>query len=467
MTPTEIIERVYRAIDALIAVADGHDGLFPSIIDRSSHRMVAGLPPAIEGQRDGDRAHLGSNLIHDEAILSTMLGVDRQDYARAADRYLRRFASHCTDTESGLFPWGEHAYWHLAEGRPGNSFDLTGRADSPPLIHDHLRSIPLWLWEKLQAHNPRCVERFGEGLDNHWVDVEPLEYIRHAYVDRVSRQTPGRTSCDFPRHSGFYIWDWSVAYARTERAGFLGQIQAMLDYWWEKREPDGLCWTESRTHPEHILHRMKGIAQTLSLGTSLLEAAGLIAPMQPQMAATMRERAATYTAGFLAAPHQPDRGLFLNGCHADTGEPSAMAVWGSVYGRSPASYTGLLCLCNYRISQDPRLLEWAQAVGQCYLEEPFPSDLAVPAMDTGMGLGLLADLYELTGQDAWLAGGLDRTELIVELYFGDRDLPAGASSIDWYESQMGPSFLIHGLARLALLAIHGRDCPLPPDYTGR
>ena len=116
---------------------------------------------------------------------------------------------------------------------------------------------------------------------------------------------------------------------------------------------------------------------------------------------------------------------------------------------------------------DQRLLEWAETVGRYYLREPFPRELAVPAMDTGMGLGLLADLYELTGCDAWLDGGLGRTEQILELYFGDGDLPAGASSIDWYESQMGPSFLIHGLARLALLAAHGRDCPLQPDYTGR
>ncbi len=40
----------------------------------------------------------------------------------------------------------------------------------------------------------------------------------------------------------------------------------------------------------------------------------------------------------------------------------------------------------------------------------------------------------------------------------DGDLPRGASGIDWYESQMGPSFLLHGLARIALMVRDGRPC---------
>ena len=49
----------------------------------------------------------------------------------------------------------------------------------------------------------------------------------------------------------------------------------------------------------------------------------------------------------------------------------------------------------------------------------------------------------------------------------DGDLPRGASGIDWYESQMGPSFLQHGLARIALMACDGLPCILEGDYTAR
>lgn len=34
-------------------------------------------------------------------------------------------------------------------------------------------------------------------------------------------------------------------------------------------------------------------------------------------------------------------------------------------------------------------------------------------------------------------------------------------------AQMGPSFLLHGLARLALLSIERDHCPLEADYTAR
>ena len=78
---------------------------------QEAHEMLRDLPEAIPGQRDGDRSHLGSNLIHDEATLKTMValaeGSGRRDYAEAAERYLRRFATHCTGTETGILPWGE------------------------------------------------------------------------------------------------------------------------------------------------------------------------------------------------------------------------------------------------------------------------------------------------------------------------------------------------------------------------
>ena len=57
--------------------------------------------------------------------------------------------------------------------------------------------------------------------------------------------------------------------------------------------------------------------------------------------------------------------------------------------------------------------------------------------------------YDLTGEKIWLDGGLALAERLAGVYF-DGALPRGAAGIDWYESQMGPSFLQHGLALLAL-----------------
>ncbi len=147
MKMNPLLAPVTRALDALIAAAKPYQSLFPSLLDRKTGALLAALPPAIPGQRDWDRAHLGSNLIHDEATLKTLYALaaasGRPDYAEAADLYLQRFATHCTDTATGLFPWGEHSFWHLVEDRVGNSYALTiDRPMTESAIQDHLRQAP-------------------------------------------------------------------------------------------------------------------------------------------------------------------------------------------------------------------------------------------------------------------------------------------------------------------------------------
>ena len=474
MNPDATLDQVCRAIEALIDVGDSHDGLFPSLIDRRAGRMLEELPPVIDGQRDGDRSHHGSNLIHDEALLATMyalaeaLGQDR--YAAAADRYLQRFATHCTDTASGLFPWGEHSFWDLRRDEVGNCFRNRNPERQGAAIHDHLRQAPLWLWAKLHEFNPRCVERFGEGLDYHWSVGEPdeREYLRHAPITDCYHYTLGNRARDFPRHSGFYILDWAFAYQKTGRADFLEQIRLILDYWWRRRDEHGMLLIESRAPEDDLrFHNTNAPAQTLSLAASLYESAPLIEAADPPLAAAMRERAAVYLEGFLAAPHDLEAGSFVLLCpRAGGGRFEAMPVWGSRYGLWPASYVGLTCLGAHRLTGDERLLRWAAAAGREYLRQPFPEDVQAPARDAGQGLGLVADLYDVTGDQSWLDGAAALANALTAIYL-DEDLPRGAAGIDHYESQMGPSFLLHGLARTALLARSPDSCPLAADYTGR
>ncbi len=465
--PEALLNRVSSALDVLIAAAEPYDGLLPSLLDRRTGRMLTELPPAIPGQRDGDRAHGGSNLIHDEATLKTLYALagalDRPAYAAAADRYLEHFATHCTDTATGLFPWGEHSFWHLAQDRVGSP------KPGGPVIHDHLRQAPLWLWEKLWQFNPRCVERFAEGLDYHWLAGGHEEYIRHARIDERVHPRPGERSCDFPRHSGFYIFDWGYAWLRTGREDFARQVRDILDYWWHKRDRRGLLLIESRcpAGDELQFHGTNAPAQTLSLAASLLETADLLTSHAPDLAGTMRERAGVYIDGFFAAPHDLQRGAFvILSRRDDNAVTGQMPIWGSRYGLWPVSYVALTCLCAYRLTGDGRLLDWAAAAGRGYITEPFPGDVAVPAMDAGLGLGLLADLYAITGEAVWLDGALSLAGTLAEVYL-DADLPRGAAGIDWYESQMGPGFLLHGMARTALLARDRQGCALEADYTAR
>jgi hypothetical protein len=226
----EILSRVTRAIDALVDASAPYGGLFPSFLDRRTGAMLDELPPPIPGQRIGDRSFPGNNLMHDLPLLGTMYGLAAVSdegyaaYATAADRYLAEWAATCTESATGLFPWGEHAFWDLRARRIGNSYALRGPESSTSTTHDHLRQAPVWFWEKLWRLNPRAVERFAEGLEYHWKRDEhgkPVEYIRHAAVEERRYPKWGPRACDFPRHSGFYLLDLVCAYLRTRRADFL------------------------------------------------------------------------------------------------------------------------------------------------------------------------------------------------------------------------------------------------------
>ena len=66
MNPEAIITKICNAIDQIMEGSKPYEGLFPSIMHPQTGDMLMEKPPKIPGQRDGDRAHLGSNLIHDE-----------------------------------------------------------------------------------------------------------------------------------------------------------------------------------------------------------------------------------------------------------------------------------------------------------------------------------------------------------------------------------------------------------------
>ena len=468
MTSEEILGKIHTAINVIIKAGIPYKGLFPSILAPQNGEMLLTKPTKIPGQRNGDRAHLGSNLIHDEPLLQTMYALGKPQYAEAADRYLCHFSLNCTDTLTGLFPWGEHSFWHVLEERVGcsrNSQD--GNA-----IHDHLRQVPFWLWEKLNSFNPDCIQNFADGLDYHWTQGSGYEYIRHANINILSRLERGGRSCDFPRHSGFYIFDLTYAYVQNQRPETLEQICLMTDYWWGKRDEVGLLLIESRSPKEaERFFGNNAPTQTLSLGASLLESADLIETFEADLASRMRDYAKEYITGFLSAPHQLSDRKFVSLCQQETQEiVELMSTWGSVYGTSTACGTAVLCINAWRLTQNQELLNWARAVGQAYLDEPLPlakikaEEFKIPAVDPGLVLGLFSDLYDITGESDWLEAGLDLAEDVCDVYFQNQ-LPLGASSTGWYESQLGPAFLIHGLTRLALLAQD--NCTLAPNYTAR
>src|SRR5690348_13447560 len=111
--------------------------MLASVLRLATRAMPVVRPPEIPGQRPEDRSYGGGNLLHDLPLLgclydlSRILGVPR--YGEAADRYLQWFLENCPNPSTGLFPWGEHTYWHFVYEREWSEFAF-GLGDHP---HDH------------------------------------------------------------------------------------------------------------------------------------------------------------------------------------------------------------------------------------------------------------------------------------------------------------------------------------------
>lgn len=463
------ISAVRSAINALIEAARPYQGFFPSVLDIQSQAMPFELPAAIPGQRDCDRSFPGSNLMHDHVMLKLMYDLapvlGDSSLTFAADRYLERFTSHCVDaTPTGLFPWGEHAFWNLEEDRPGSSYALARVATMA--THDHLLQAPQWLWEKLWQLNDQAVERFCQALSRHFLDVDnPPEYNRHTNLLQPHhlKRKRGKVSCDFPRHGGLYIYDWCFAYARTGSALYRQLIGRMLDYWWDRRVEGRLLPIASRPKQPHA---SANTHQTLSLAVSLLEAAALVDTCDTALARVMRDRACVYLESVLNAPYDLEHGKFALEMDPDAGEVITYStIWGSVYGAigiQTANVALLLC-CAYRITSDQRMLALVERAAAFCCQSQFPTDIKVPVKDAGIHLSLLADLYDITGDRKWLEHGLHWAEILLPMYC-DHALPRGANGLSIYESQLLPGHLLRGLARLSLQS-QGKD--IGPDYTLR
>jgi hypothetical protein len=462
--PEMILEKVALALDCLVATGARYDGLFPSILNRFSGEMLAAIPDPIPGQRQHDRSPRGSNILHDVDLLALMYlfarQTGKQEYSVAADSYLRRFAEHCTETPSGLFPWGEHAYWDLDKDCLGNSQAFANRTISRGAYHDHLREVPLWLWERLYEFNPRCVEQFAEGLKYHWKSgALANEYFRHAYIEHPEIPLPHEAiSRDFPRHGGFYIFDWAFAYCRFEREEFRQQIERMNDHWWRHHHQSGMLPVQSRSEVEDPAEKFLSLGQTLSYAATTLDAAEVLDAngVLPELALSLRERATIYATACVTASHRLQENIFYAMFDPETlAGKSQLAAWGSAYGSSATvAPQAIFILRIYRHIQDERFLEWAKAAARFVTTTAFPTDALIPARDAGDALGLLLDLYELTRQEFWLQQAQKLADQFMKIYFGstpESTLPRGAAGIEWYEAQLGTGTLLHSLGRYALL----------------
>lgn len=469
MNGAVVLEKTVAALETLINAGSCFQGMFPSFMTLDSFKPCYGLPQKLTTHRGCDRAAFGSNLMHDHITLRLCYELarilDKPELADGADAYLRSFTARCTRTVTGLFTWGEHAYWDIVHDAPGNSWTYTEWGPRKhPLHHDHLRQAPEWLWAKLWDFDSVAVLRFCEGLDNHWERDRPdgrVTFNRHAYIEKWESYVSTSATADFgfPRHAGFYIYDWAFAYARTARPDLRARIVRMLAHHWAQRNAAGLL----------PMHGRWNVRQTLSLGVSLMEAAALVEPVDAPLADDLRRCAAVYLEGFLGAQDELKDGRLVMDLPMGPERPKVAmpGALDAIAGEGGGGATALLCCQAYRLTGQRAFLDAATALARaCSSLAAAPVESVCPR-EAGMLLALFTDLADLTGdRDRWAPAAAAVTDTALARVF-DRLLPRAHSRVDFYESQTVPGRLLYSLARAALVFNgDGRAAP-PEDYTQR
>jgi hypothetical protein len=429
--------------------------MFASLLDMESHAIPDDIPANIEGQRYGDRALRGGNLLHDVMLLQTcgLLAERTQEpkYGEARNAYLTFFLKR-SPQKTGLFPWGEHAYWDFFEEKPGAS------------IHEFLGSVPHDFWEILWRINPEAVRREMEGLINHVTNLRDFHFDRHA--DLFTSLPESRTSgggMDFPRHAGFYIQAWGFLYSKTPEKKYADWILQMIGHHWPHRDKNGILPSTTRGAQAQIA----SVESTLSLGVSLLETAAILPPGE------IRERCQSageeYTKAVVRLPHRAREGKFLASMYR---KPPAEIVeqfsdpYRYGYGGNFTADNASLLLAVHRLTGNQSALKLAEELAAFYARnDPPPPYEVVRAHVYASIIGLFTDLYSLRKDPAHLAQAERHAELAIErLYY--KGLFRGATGIDHYEGDLMPGNLAYNLVWLDTVKSKG-PLELKPNYFNR
>ena len=254
--PAAYLEVVRRYVDTLLAEGRDHYGsqhspLVTVALDRDTYWLPEGrvldrlreLPRAEWGIRSHDRVLTGANPMHDQnlyQILYALADATRTDrYRRQADRILQYFFRTCQHPITGLMPWGEHSGWDF---RTEAIIDREAG-----YTHEFFR--PWVLWDRSFRLAPGACRRFAQGLWNHQIgDQATGNFSRHA---RIDRHDPGLDS-EYPRHGGFYIATWAMAYQMAGRDVFRQAADTLLAYF------DGRHSAESGAIPAESAERSGG-----------------------------------------------------------------------------------------------------------------------------------------------------------------------------------------------------------------
>jgi hypothetical protein len=411
-----------------------HSPLFSSILDLKTGRMPEKPPALLAGQRPQDRAYPGCNMQHD---LHTLILMDhltaitgQERYRRHVTAYLEFFLRRCAAAGNGLFPCGEHAFWHF-----------TKEAVAVPIQED-LGAVPDTFLERLWEINPAAVEKHIRGLERHFLEGDGWVWNRHAAIHGDQRP---KEPAAFPRHGGFYVQHWAFLFTKTgdERLLELGRRTA--------RAAQG------------IDHSMA------SLGISLLRANRTLGKKAlPEFEDLGRKYVERLTADKANDPSHGVLVLYKN-LAASTGKRiSPLGTWGfwdllytgsGGYGFLGAERYAIECLIAHRLTGSVEPLQFARAVCDYYRSHPRPEGaMMTPGKFAGI-IALALQLRELTGDTAYLDYARAMADEAKKELYAD-GLFRAATGADYYEAANGAGLLMTELVRLHLILTRNPH-PLP------
>jgi hypothetical protein len=356
-------------------------------------------------------------------------------YRQSATAYLKFFLENCPQP-TGLFPWGEHAYWDFFEEKTGHP------------THEFLGGIPAAFWQRLWDLNSDALRREADGLLNHVGNLDTFDFARHADLAKPlpNPRPKGLGGMDFPRHAGFYIGLWTFAHFKTADAKYLDWALKMIDHHWRARDPQtGILPGTTRGSQANLA----SVESTLSLAVSLLESARLLPEGETRKRYEGAGRA--YAESVIRFGHRPEAGQFLSSFPIDRGpqqQPDYSEPYRYGYGGGFTADNASLLLALFRLIDEARALRLAEGFADYYSKhDPPPAHEIVRAHVYASIVGLFADMYSLRQEPQHLAQAERYGRLAVERLF-HRGLFRGATSIDHYEGDMMVGNLAYNLVWL-------------------
>ncbi len=434
-----------------------HSPMFVGMLKLEDHEHPGGFLPSIPGQRWNDRPFWGGNLAHDRPLLEAMEYVSEYTgeakYREAARAYLDFFVNNCTDTPTGLWPWGEHVYWDFY----GDRYRQDNRN------HEAEGASLFRFWEIAWEVNPRAVLGQASGLINHVHDLNTFAFNRHADIARVLPDPRPeellRGTLDFQPHGGRYMRIWAFAWSKSGDETYYGWIERMADYWEDVRlEDSGMLPVLSQYAYRPALRPSPG--GNLSCGIAMLESAELLEGTE--LAKRLRRQGMEYLDLVAAQASAPPEVVGF-----DSGYGGVSILSRQIGGRPITAFSGNATqMLAYRMTGDGRHLEAARQVAEAYAAiDEVPEYDHLRAGVFGQLIHMMLDMHAFDPDPRWLEAGERFAQAGIEGLYYD-GLFRGATGQWIYDSHLYPSSFVHGLVRLHSV-VEQEDTPAPPLYYHR